>query len=183
MEIKKLFPKNLFRQALEDAHHQRVAIEADIVKTKARIHELRTLPLPREDFLAGLFEGIDRRAAIWATDQFPRTLAPFIASADSDLNVPVLESTGSYSEVNKVFADVLYGMLGPTIKAAMKDRVMAMAWPAKTGPTRAARRAEMGELTKHLAEQEGLLKEISKDARAVGLDLGRLANVQTGSET
>ncbi len=162
--------------AIHGVRDQAQAIRRNIDRLKARRKELGLLPLPKTDVLSGVLEYIDAREKSWADDALPLMLKPFLSADGARLDVPVIESNGSYHEQNKVHPGAIYGLLGDALKDAIRARIMAMPWPDKVGPTRAERRAEIERIDAELADLESGLKKILAEARTVGVDLDAAAN-------
>ncbi len=147
-------------------------LDAEIDKLRARQAEIKTLPMPRDDYIAALCEGVDARAARWA-ETFLHRCEHDMTRYDAAPHMVVLESNGTWNGKD-VMPDPLYGIFSDEIKAAITKSVRAMKWPAKVGPARAERSREMAAIEQRIKEIETQRRELRESAREAGIDIAVL---------
>jgi hypothetical protein len=173
---------SFFKKSVDGVRDELGKLRRDIDAAKARVRELEALPLPREDFADFVCESIDRRSREWR-ERLQQALEPYRKSpCDSPIQL-LLESNGAFAQPSTVFPVHVYGIFGEQIKAAIREEVGAWDWPAKVGPPRRERAAQLEKARAELARLERDAKEIMAEARAIGLDLSLPAPAPPQSES
>lgn len=150
--------------ALTEARGEQAALERRLETLLQRQEDLRTLPLPRADFVALIQELLDGNQTTYPK----RLMVKLEALAQNPLkqfnfgNVfnPLLLFGPNVDPEGLLF------LLGPQIRKAVADVISAAPWPEVVGPPRAARLVELEKIGAEIADIQGKLEALRAAAQS-----------------
>lgn len=164
-----------FRKAVSDLSAELATLRTEIEAAKRRREDLETLPLAKGCAIRALHAMVDAEAGEYLAD-LRRMLEPVVRRPLTDFCGPNLRPdllaappTGNHM-VKRPGRGVL-AFMAAEIKEAIARAVESMEWPEEVGPPPAARRAEIEELDRKIAELEAREQNLLGQADAAGIIL------------
>ncbi len=174
------------KKTVADLGAQVGQLKADIQTAKQQRELIEAAPLARED-VVGLVDALILRAKAEFPGKLAESLSKRIIQCKTDLaadktalgldrssNLLALHIEHAGSQPADVF-DLefsLLGVLSDQLRGPLIEAVRTMPWPGEPGLPLVQRKVELAKLDKQIAELEGQLQALVREAESAGLALG-----------
>lgn len=168
-----MFNFKSLEKSIADIKSQALTLRNDIKKKKQQCDALNTLPLPRDDFAAGICRMLDNQAKLYP-ERLATTLRGVIANPSFDFEsskLDLVSGAGGVSQPGTLPRENALWFFGEQIKKQITAAIMKMSYPDEVGLPLAARKTAIEKLDKQITALETQAADLQAQAAAAGVSI------------